>query len=59
MAEHIRKCLNDQHYTLEKNCPRCGKETVLPKPPKFSPQDKYAALRRESKKEEFKKKDLL
>ena len=59
MAEHIRKCLNDQHYTLEKNCPRCGKETVLPKPPKFSPKDKYAALRRESKKEECKKKDLL
>jgi len=59
MAEHIRKCLNDRHYTLAKNCPRCGKETILPKPPKFSPQDKYAALRRESKKEELKQKDLL
>jgi len=59
MAEHIRKCVNDQHYTLEQNCPSCGKETILPRPPKFSLQDKYAALRRESKKEEFKEKKLF
>ncbi|MEK6940072.1 MAG: nucleolar RNA-binding Nop10p family protein [Nanoarchaeota archaeon] len=59
MAEHIRKCAHDQHYTLEKNCPFCGKETILPKPPKFSLQDRYASLRRESKKQELKEKKLL
>ncbi len=59
MAEHIRKCVEDQHYTLEKNCPGCGKETMLPRPPKFSLQDKYATLRRESKKAELEEKGLF
>lgn len=59
MAEHIRKCANDQHYTIEKECPVCGKETILPRPPKFSLQDKYASLRRESKKQELKEKNLF
>ena len=59
MAEHIQKCVDDQKYTLEKKCPSCGKETILPRPPKFSLQDKYASLRRESKKEELRKKGLF
>jgi len=59
MAEHIKKCVDDQHYTIEKNCPACGKETILPRPPKFSLQDKYASLRRESKRPELQKKKLL
>lgn len=59
MAEHIRKCVDDQRYTLEKNCPACGKETILPRPPKFSLQDRYASLRRESKKQELQEKGLL
>ena len=59
MAEHIRKCMDDQRYTLEKNCPVCGKEAILPKPPKFSLLDKYAYLRRESKKKELREKGLF
>lgn len=59
MAEHIRKCMDDQRYTVEKNCPVCGKETILPRPPKFSPQDKYASLRRESKKAELQEKGFF
>jgi H/ACA ribonucleoprotein complex subunit 3 len=51
--------MGEQRYTLEKKCPSCGKETVIPRPPKFSLQDKYAALRRESKKEELKERKLL
>lgn len=51
MAEHIRKCVDDLRYTVEKKCPSCGKETILPRPPKFSLEDKYAALRREYKKQ--------
>lgn len=59
MAEHIRKCMDDQRYTLEKSCPVCGKEVILPKPPKFSLQDRYAYLRRESKKQGLKEKNLF
>ncbi|MDP3699120.1 MAG: nucleolar RNA-binding Nop10p family protein [Nanoarchaeota archaeon] len=59
MAEHIRKCVDDQGYTLEKNCPICGKETILPRPPKFSLPDKYASLRRESKKTGLQEKGLF
>lgn len=58
MAEHIHKCLFDNRYTLEKVCPACGKETIIPRPPKFSLDDKYAGLRREAKMEELKKKGL-
>ena len=59
MAEHIRKCVDDRGYTLEKNCPICGKETIFPRPPKFSLEDKYAPLRREVKKKELRDKGLL
>ena len=59
MAEHIRKCMEDQRYTLEKNCHVCGKEAILPRPPKFSLQDRYAHLRRESKKKELQEKGLF
>ncbi len=49
----------DQHYTLENKCPDCGSECVLPRPPKFSLDDKYAPLRREVKKKELRDKGLL
>ncbi|HLD79914.1 MAG TPA: nucleolar RNA-binding Nop10p family protein [Candidatus Nanoarchaeia archaeon] len=58
MAEHIHKCLTDLHYTIAKLCPLCNTTTILPRPPKFSLQDKYAALRREEKKKELKEKKL-
>ena len=59
MAQHIRKCADHQNYTIAKNCFVCGKETILPRPPKFSLDDKYASLRRESKKEELQEKNLI
>ena len=59
MAKHLHKCLMDQHYTLENKCPDCGSECVLPRPPKFSLDDKYAPLRREVKKKELRDKGLL
>lgn len=58
MAEHIRKCPKDEQYTLEAKCPDCHTEAVIPRPPKFSLQDKYSALRREAKKQELSKKGL-
>lgn len=58
MSEHIHKCFACMKYTMEKKCPRCGAATVLPKPPKFSLEDKYAGYRRESKKKELLEKGL-
>ena len=58
MAEHIYKCVKDNVYTMEKVCPRCNTATIVPRPPKFSLEDKYASLRRESKKKELQAKKL-
>ena len=52
MAAHIHKCPKCSRYTMEAACPLCKSSTVLPKPPKFSLQDKHAALRRGEKKKE-------
>ena len=57
--EHIRKCSSCGKYTMEKNCSQCSAETALAKPPKFSPDDKYASMRREIKREELMKKGWL
>jgi len=43
---------------MEAACPLCKSSTVLPKPPKFSLQDKHAALRRGEKKKELVEKGL-
>lgn len=58
MAEHIHKCISCENYTLEETCPRCGAKTMLPRPPKYSPEDKYARMKRELKKEELARKGL-
>lgn len=58
MAQHIHHCSSCQKYTLQQACPSCGGVTVIPKPPKFSLDDKYAGLRREAKREELKKRGL-
>ena len=58
MSQHIYKCISCYSYTLEEKCPKCGGKAILPRPPKFSLDDKYAALKREAKKEDFRKKGL-
>ena len=58
MAEHIHKCLLCGKYSLDKKCNSCSKENIIPRPPKFSLDDKYAKLKREAKKEELKEKNL-
>ncbi len=50
MALNIRKCLSCEKYTLKEECD-CGGKTILPRPPKFSLEDKYADLKRKVKKE--------
>lgn len=37
---------------MDQKCPKCGKTTIFPKPPKYSPEDKYAEYRRKAKKQE-------
>ena len=41
------------------NACKCGGEAVSPKPPKYSPEDKYGAYRRKIKGEELKVRGLL
>jgi H/ACA ribonucleoprotein complex subunit 3 len=52
-------CGSCKAYTLKENCPKCGQKTILPKPPKYSPQDKYGKYRRICLEEERKNKGLL
>jgi rRNA maturation protein Nop10 len=46
MAAHIMKCPSCEKYTMKK---KCCVDTVFPRPPKFSLNDKYADYRRKSK----------
>ncbi|MBI2547353.1 MAG: RNA-protein complex protein Nop10 [Candidatus Aenigmarchaeota archaeon] len=45
----LRKCDGCNNYTFKQTCPKCGKETVNPAPPRYSPEDKYGSLRRKFK----------
>ncbi len=50
MVWQLRKCVNCEHYTLNKvSCPYCGGPVRIPHPPKFSPDDKYLKYRMEMK----------
>ncbi len=50
MAQHILKCLQCKQYTMNGTCPKCNGEAVTPRPPKYSPEDKYGSYRRTAKK---------
>ncbi len=58
MAKHIHKCISCNNYTLSEKC-KCGNKAIIPRPPKFSLDDKYASLKRKVRKEELKKKCLV
>ena len=45
MRFQLRKCPSCEKYTLEDQCQKCNKRTVLVHPAKFSPDDKYARMR--------------
>jgi H/ACA ribonucleoprotein complex subunit 3 len=59
MASHIYKCQDCKTYTMKETCPSCNKKTIQPRPPKYSPDDKYSKYRRQVKKEQLIKEDLL
>jgi len=47
----LRKCISCKKYTLKEICSNCGQRTILPYPPKYSPQDKFGKFRRVALKE--------
>ena len=55
---HILKCMSCGDYTLKEKC-KCGGKAVTPKPAKYTPEDKYGKYRREVKKDDLIKKELL
>jgi H/ACA ribonucleoprotein complex subunit 3 len=57
MARHILKCQECKKYSMDDEC-SCGGIAHSPRPPKYSPDDKYAEYRRKTKKEELIKKGL-
>ncbi len=55
---HILRCPDCGAYTIKDEC-GCGGKAVSVKPPKFSPEDKYAELRRKVKRDGLVEKGLL
>jgi H/ACA ribonucleoprotein complex subunit 3 len=51
MSKSILYCEKCEEYTLHSECPKCGSKTIQRKPPKYSPEDKYAEYRRQAKEE--------
>ena len=54
----ILKCPKCEKYLLKEKC-SCGGKAVSSKPPKYSPDFKYASLVRNAKRKELEKKGLL
>jgi H/ACA ribonucleoprotein complex subunit 3 len=48
MSSEIRKCTGCGRYTLSKNCPACGIDTIIPVPARYSPDDRMGEYRRRS-----------
>jgi len=46
----MKKCQKCGTYTLKDICPNCGEKTAIPKPPKFSLEDRWGKYRRMLKK---------
>ena len=52
LTPKMMKCKKCGEYTLKQfACPKCGGELYTPKPPKYSPEDRYAKYRRAMKEE--------
>jgi H/ACA ribonucleoprotein complex subunit 3 len=49
MRTAIRRCGPCGLYTLKDACPKCGAATIMPLPPRYSPEDRYGKYRRQLK----------
>jgi len=47
--EKIKKCLSCGKYMLKDFCEKCGGKAVNPKPPRYSPEDRFGEYRRRQK----------
>ncbi|MFO7711290.1 MAG: nucleolar RNA-binding Nop10p family protein [Candidatus Woesearchaeota archaeon] len=59
MARHILFCAVCKEYTICETCPECKNKAYHVRPPKYSPDDRYAEMRRKLKEEEYKSRGLL
>jgi H/ACA ribonucleoprotein complex subunit 3 len=41
----LNRCPNCATYSMKGTCPKCGTQTVVAHPAKYSPDDKYARYR--------------
>ena len=58
MSTTILYCTVCHTYTLQEKCPKCSTPTHEPRPPKYTPEDKYGSYRRQEKKKELQEKGL-
>jgi len=56
--KHIYKCSKCNNYTMKEIC-KCGNKTIIPKPLKYSPDDRLGAYRRKIKLNEYMNRGLL
>ena len=56
--KHIFKCVKCNKYTMKEVC-KCGNKTLLAKPLKYSPDDRFIAYRRKAKTDEYARRGLL
>jgi H/ACA ribonucleoprotein complex subunit 3 len=47
--KHIKKCNACNRYTMLENCPVCKKPTIIPRPAKYSPEDRIGKYRLQAK----------
>jgi H/ACA ribonucleoprotein complex subunit 3 len=59
MARHILFCKRCNKYTMNDICSICSEKTETTKPAKYSPDDKYADLKRKAKHEMYEEKGLI
>ncbi|CAC12327.1 conserved hypothetical protein [Thermoplasma acidophilum] len=45
MKSLIRKCPRCHAYTMEEKCPKCGSDTYIAVPPRYSPVDRFRKYR--------------
>lgn len=47
--ELLKRCIACSEYTLKEPCPYCDEPARSPRPPKYSPEDRYGEYRRRLK----------
>ncbi|MBS3135452.1 ribosome biogenesis protein [Candidatus Woesearchaeota archaeon] len=57
--KHIYLCHKCNVFTMSELCTKCGSKASTLKPPKYSPEDKYAGYRRQAMQEEREKRGLI